>query len=117
MQRLRQGAQTLKSEAEILREVQIAISNAGHRVFRNNIGVARDERGNYIRYGVCNPGGSDLIGWTVDGRFLAVEVKSEKGRLTKPQLRFLDAVISAGGVGVWGASVETIINGINDQLK
>lgn len=105
-----------KSEATILREVQIAISTEGHRVFRNNIGVARDNTGSYIRYGVCNPGGSDLIGWTRCGKFLAVECKSEKGRLSKPQVRFLDCVKVAGGVAAWGSSIESIIKQINDQL-
>ena len=70
-------------EAEIMREVQFEISKFGHRVFRNNIGVSKDERGNYIRYGVCNPGGADLLGWTSGGKFLAIEVKGPKGRLTK----------------------------------
>ena len=96
------------SEAEIMRDIQVAVSKMGHRVFRNNIGVCQDGRGNYIRYGVCNPGGSDLLGWTRDGRFLAIEVKGPRGRLTKEQDSFLDAVKLAGGIGICAHSVEEV---------
>ena len=96
------------TEAELMRDIQLALSQDGHRVFRNNIGVCKDERGNYIRYGVCNPGGSDLIGWTKDGRFLAVEVKSAKGRLTATQESFLKNVNEAGGVGICARSVQDV---------
>ena len=102
------------TEADLMREVMIALSSLGHRVFRNNIGACRDERGNYIRYGVCNPGGADLVGWMGDGsgRILAVEIKSGKGKLTKDQELFLAAVNKAGGVGVWGKSVQEILNAL-----
>lgn len=96
------------TEAELMRDIQLAMTQKGHRVFRNNIGVCKDERGNYIRYGVCNPGGSDLIGWTKDGRFLAIEVKSEKGRLTGMQESFLFEVNKAGGVAICAKSIKDI---------
>ena len=96
------------TEAELMREIQLFLSNKGHRVFRNNIGVCKDERGNYIRYGVCNPGGSDLIGWTKEGKFLAVEVKSAKGRLTATQESFLEAINKAGGIGICARSVQDV---------
>jgi hypothetical protein len=67
-------------------------------------------RGDYLRYGVCNPGGSDLIGWTKDGRFLAVEVKSESGRLTDAQEKFLEVVNEFGGVGICARSLKDIEN-------
>jgi hypothetical protein len=96
------------TEAELMRVIQVRLSAMGHRVFRNNIGVCKDDRGNYIRYGVCNPGGADLIGWTKDGRFLAVEVKGPKGKLTGMQESFLHAVNAAGGVGICANSLDDI---------
>lgn len=93
------------TEADLMREVQLAVTNMGHRVFRNNIGVCKDDKGSYIRYGVCNPGGADLIGWTREGTFLAIEVKTEKGRLTKEQESFLVAVNKNGGIGLCVRSV------------
>ena len=96
------------TEAVLMREIQLALTQKGHRVFRNNIGVCKDEKGNYIRYGVCNPGGADLIGWTKDGQFLAVEVKGPKGKLTDAQSNFLNAVNSCGGVGICAKSLDDI---------
>ena len=98
-----------QSESELMRDIQLAVTEAGHRVFRNNIGVCQDTKGNYIRYGVCNPGGSDLIGWTRTGRFLAIEVKSEKGRLTVVQENFLSSVAKAGGIAICARSVEDVL--------
>lgn len=96
------------TEAELMREIQLRLTEEGHRVFRNNIGVCQTKHGDYIRYGVCNPGGSDLIGWTKDGRFLAVEVKTATGRLSAQQDSFLQAVCKSGGVGIVARSVEDV---------
>jgi len=96
------------SEAILMREIQVAVSEKGHRVFRNNQGVCKTEDGRYIRYGVCNPGGADLLGWTSGGRFLAIEVKGPKGRLTKEQDAFLTAVNEAGGVGICAKTIDDV---------
>lgn len=76
---------------------------------RNNIGAYFDPKTQrMIQYGVCNPGGSDLIGWTtvevtpemVGTRlavFTAVEVKAPNGRATEAQLNFISQVLKAGG--------------------
>jgi len=64
--------------------------------------------GSRIQYGLC-VGSSDLIGWrtvTVTPEmvgsklavFTALEVKTEKGKATEDQERFLSAVQSAGGL-------------------
>jgi len=96
------------SEADLMRDIQVALSKAGHRVFRNNIGLCMTSEGTYIKYGVCNPGGSDLIGWTKDGRFLAVEVKVGIRKLTTEQDNFLKAVNKAGGTGICARSIKDI---------
>ncbi len=96
------------NESVVLRSTMLSLTADGFRVFRNNVGVLQDAEGRYIRYGVCNPGGSDLIGWkTVEvtpemvGKrvavFTAVECKY-KGRLTPEQITFLGAVSKAGGI-------------------
>jgi hypothetical protein len=97
------------SEAAIQQQVRLALSRAGVVAFRNNIGAYMDAKtGRPVKYGVCNPGGSDLIGWTpvritpdMVGRtvavFTAVEVKTPTGRPTPQQLNFIDQVIRAGG--------------------
>jgi hypothetical protein len=96
------------TEAAIQQQVRLALSRAGAAMFRNNIGAYTDQAGRVIKYGVCNPGGSDLIGWTpvvvtpamvgtTVAVFTAVEVKTPSGRPTSQQLNFIDQVIRAGG--------------------
>lgn len=97
------------SEAAIQQQIRLALSRAGVVAFRNNIGSYMDPKtGRPIKYGVCNPGGSDLLGWTpvvitpdMVGRtvavFTAVEVKAPAGRATEAQLNFIAQVLKAGG--------------------
>ena len=97
------------SEAAIQQQVRLALSAAGSVAFRNNIGQYIDPKsGRPIRYGVCNPGGADLIGWTpvtitadMVGQtvavFTACEVKTDTGKPTPHQLNFIAQVLRAGG--------------------
>lgn len=62
---------------------------------RMNTGAAKV--GNrFIRFGW--PGCPDVLGQLKDGRFLAVEVKSQAGRLRPEQALFLARIRAAGGV-------------------
>lgn len=74
----------------------VALSEAGCLVWRQDTGAYRAPSGALVRYGLC-VGSSDIIGVAPDGRFLAVEVKNDKGRATDAQLRFIAAVQAAGG--------------------
>ncbi|RZJ26199.1 MAG: hypothetical protein EOO54_03790 [Haliea sp.] len=59
------------SEAAVSNRLRIAVSQAGHRVFRNNVGALLDDRGVPVRYGLANDSrqmnerikSADLIGW------------------------------------------------------
>jgi hypothetical protein len=86
----------------------VALSKQGVTIFRNNTGVAVFPDGSRVAYGLC-PGSSDLIGWkpvtiTADmvGKrvavFVAIEVKTPKGRLSPQQRNFLDIVHASGGI-------------------
>lgn len=96
-------------EINIQRLIQLELSNAGVITFRNNCGQYKTQDGYVIRYGVGNPGGSDLIGIvptviTQDmvnqtlGVFAAIEVKTPKGRPTKDQLNFIEVILQNGGI-------------------
>jgi hypothetical protein len=108
------------NESEILKRVMLAVSKIGCRLHRNNIGVLKDSTGRFVRYGVCNPGGSDALGWytvtiTPDmvGRklavFTAIETKTATGKPTPEQLNFIDQVKKAGGIaGIARSEAEAI---------
>lgn len=50
------------------------------------------------------------------GRFLAIEVKGPKGRLTKEQEAFLTEVNAAGGIGMVVRSVDDLEVGLGPLL-
>jgi penicillin-binding protein-related factor A (putative recombinase) len=52
-------------------------------------------------------GTSDILG-VYDGRLVAFEVKSQKGKLTKDQIAFLKKIEASGGVGAVVNSVEKV---------
>lgn len=98
-----------KNESQILNEIRLAI--APHcTVNRNNIGAYKSPSGHYIKYGLFNPGGADLIGWktiTVTpemvgqkiAQFVGLEVKTPTGRIRPEQENFLRVLKAAGGLG------------------
>jgi hypothetical protein len=57
----------------------------GRRVFRTNAGLR---------------GVADVLGVLPGGRFLAIECKGPRGRLTAEQAAFLENVVKAGGVAL-----------------
>lgn len=128
-----------KQQAEtILRnDVHRELSKRGVTLFRNNVGQTVDRQccphcgGGFkgtpmqagdivIRYGVCNPGGGDLIGWTpriiqpdMIGRqvaiFTSIETKVAGRKMTDPQENFWRTVRSSGGIAVLSRDVEQTV--------
>jgi hypothetical protein len=104
------------SEQAIQQRIRLACSRGRVRLWRNNTGRLRDERGQLVTFGLC-PGSADLIGYrsvtvTADmvgqtvAVFAAVEVKAERGRPTPEQTAFLEHVTAAGGLAGIARSVE-----------
>lgn len=111
------------AESRALSQVRLAASEAGWRLFRNNVGACTDSDGRFIRYGLANDSkrindalkSSDLIGirpfvvtqaWVghTVGQFVALEVKrpgwTYSGTSREPaQAAFLALVESLGGYG------------------
>lgn len=109
-------------EGHLQREIQIAASQAGHRLFRVNTAVAwvgevvartvttitlRNPRP--LHAGLVQ-GGSDLIGWTRTGLFAAIEVKVHPRKATTEQLAFIKAVQAAGGRACLAYSVAQALD-------
>lgn len=97
-------------EADIMRACMIEASKHGAVLFRNNLGSYQHKDGYYIKYGVCNPGGSDLIGWSKEGLFVALEIKTPTGRAKPEQLNFINQVKKAGGIAGICTCPEDVIN-------
>lgn len=53
-------------------------------------------------------GASDIIGCLPDGRFLAIEVKRPRGRLTDDQVQFIADVLRNAGAALVARSVQDV---------
>ena len=95
-------------EADLSRAIQVALSARGHRVFRNNVGLLFDARGQAVRYGL-GTGSSDLIGLAKGGRFVSLEVKLPGKKPTKQQQLWLQMVLDMGGIAGVARSVEDAV--------
>ena len=105
-------------EIELGKKICLMASNLGHRIFRNNRGEswigqavffskpAKIEvypgdviirKAKRIHFGLC-PGQGDYLGWSRDGKFISIEVKTETGKIREGQIEFSDAVNKAGGI-------------------
>lgn len=110
----------MKKESNIQNTIRLALSDAGVLSFRNNVGAYKTDAGHYVRYGVGESGGSDLIcatpvlitpemvGQTL-AVFTAIEVKTQTGKPTKKQLGFIEAIKRIGGfAGIARSSQEAL---------
>lgn len=109
------------SEGAIQNLIRLEASKKGLRLWRNNLGATMDDRGNFVRYGLCNDSkqmnkqlkSSDLIGLRpvlitpqhvghIIGQFTAREVKRGNWQFSgseeeNAQLNFIKLVTSLGG--------------------
>jgi hypothetical protein len=76
-------------------------------VARMNSGAYRMPDGRYVRFGF--PGCPDILGQMCDGRLLAIEVKSSKGRLTDEQEFMLAKVRANNGVSGVARSIAEAV--------
>jgi len=76
-------------ESDIQSSIRLAL-NPYAIIFRVNSGKVRMQDGRYFDTGVPN-GFSDLAGFRrSDGKMIFLEIKTEKGKLRKEQIHFLD---------------------------
>lgn len=109
----------MNPETKIQRLIMLALSEAGHTVWRNETGrfwtgkpIHKDGQtvtlsgAMMIPCGLC-VGSCDLIGiQTGTGRFFAIEVKTKKGRASKEQINYITHVNQKGGIAGIARSPE-----------
>jgi hypothetical protein len=108
----------MNKETKIQNAILLALSEAGCLVWRVETAgawvgkVIHRERdtvtltnARMFTTGLCK-GGADIIGITPGGLFLAVEVKTDKGKVTLEQTQFISAVREAGGIACVARSPE-----------
>lgn len=96
-------------ESHVLKICMLAAAECGANVFRNNRGLFREaKRDRFVRAGLEAKGASDLIGWTKDGVFLAIECKTDEGKPSVEQMHFINLVNKAGGIGFVARNAEDV---------
>lgn len=108
-------------EAALQNEIRAALGARGVHVFRSNVvsgwhgrvvsqsgGRVTLEGARLVTSGLPH-GWPDLTGWTADGRMIALEVKTPRGRLSPEQARLLE-VMRACGV------IAGVVRSVDDAL-
>lgn len=100
-------------ESNLVKSLIFALNFYGF-FWRNNTGAHRvssksGER--FVRFGLT--GSADIIG-LVDGKFIAIEAKSDKGVQSDEQKKFQEKVESNGGIYILSREIEQTINIIKD---
>lgn len=120
------------SEAAVQAAVRLEAARKGVRLFRNNVGALKDERGRLVRYGLANDSkqlnevmkSADLIGWrpllieprhvgTVVAQFVSRECKHPTWHYTggdrePAQLAWAQLVTAGGGDAAFCTGVGTL---------
>ena len=105
-----------KPEAAALHEVLLALRNHPSIAWaeRQNTGALK-VGGRFVRFGW--PGCSDVIGQMKDGRFLAVECKAPKGRVSDEQAIFLERINTAGGLAFVARDCRDVFDALAGCLQ
>jgi hypothetical protein len=123
-----------QSEAATQTDIRLAVPRYGGTVWRNNVGVLKDETGTPVRYGLANDSqrvnrqvkSSDLIGFfpfTVGAQhvgrrlaiFTAIECKAagwtwRGDAREEAQRRFLQLVEAGGGIGTFARGTDDLLH-------
>ena len=108
----------MNKETVLMRQIMVALSDLGCFVMRTNSGVYYDSQGNRVRVGF--KGLSDLVGYTPDGQFFALEIKTPAGKASKEQLAFIEKCYRDGAIAGFARSVEDavrIVTGVTLSKK
>jgi hypothetical protein len=74
--------------------------------WNNPIGAVEVRPGQWLRFGKV--GSADIMGCLPGGRFLAIECKAERGRLSGTQRDFLNEVERLGGLAIVVRSFQEV---------
>lgn len=93
------------TEHDIQNAVRVALTKAGHQVFRTNVGSVRLPDGRYFDTGLPK-GHADLYGFRPDGQIFYIEMKKPGGRVRPEQVQFLKVMRDKGALAGIARSVE-----------
>ena len=94
-------------ESDIQKAILEYLHYRGIYAWRNHTtGIYNAKGGGFIPTGM--QGVADILGILEGGRFLAIEVKTEKGKTTENQDNFLKMIDEKGGLSFVARSIEDV---------
>lgn len=106
----------MTTESLIQNQIRVAISQAGHMIFRANVGKVRTSDGRVFDTGLPK-GFSDLFGFRPDGRIFFIEVKNETGRVRPEQKKFMEVMASRGALVGVARSVDDALKIVDGNME
>ncbi|HEO7896648.1 VRR-NUC domain-containing protein [Streptococcus agalactiae] len=102
----------MTTESLIQNKIRVALSQAGHTVFRANVGKVKTADGRFFDTGLPK-GFCDLFGFKPNGQIFFIEVKNETGRIRPEQKNFMEVMASKGALAGVARSVEDALKIVN----
>lgn len=106
----------MTTESLIQNQIRVGLSQAGHMVFRANVGKVKTAEGRFFDTGLPK-GFCDLFGFKPDGQVFFIEVKNETGRVRPEQKKFMEVMASKGALVGVARSVEDALKIVNDTSR
>ena len=104
-------------ESDLMRSIMLALSGAGHFVFRCNVGLFYTRDGRPVMTGLPT-GFSDLAGHRAgDARAFYIEVKSPNGHVSPEQRDFLNAMQKRGALSGVARSVSDALDIVSGRSR
>ncbi|MCL2293794.1 MAG: VRR-NUC domain-containing protein [Spirochaetes bacterium] len=93
-------------EKTVVKECLEYLRLMGIYAWRNNTGAVKIDGNRFLNFGL--PGSSDITGILKGGIFIAVECKSDKGKLSEQQKIFMAKIKEQGGLAVLAHSFKDV---------
>lgn len=104
----------MKKESEIRDEIYDYLSKSGHLVWKDRQVVRKPTKGTMQK---SNGTPDIMMILAPTGRFLGIEVKSEKGKLRPEQIVFRDRANLSGALCFVATSVEDVILKLSELIR
>ena len=105
----------MTAEIEIQNAIRRELPKYGHFVYRGNVGKVKTIDG--LRFDTGLPKGwLVLFGRNKEGKFLAIEVKNEKGKMRQDQVKFGDSLQKQPVLDGVARSVEAVLKIVEESV-
>jgi len=103
------------NETNYRNQLQVELSKAGIKVFRNVVSLLYARDGTPVKVGLT--GQADLLGIAPGGRYISVETKSRTGRIRPEQQAWADMINKMGGIAIFARPGEDVIGILTERLN